>query len=190
MRMNSSAKKQPAKGRLLLARPFLSDSNFWRTVVLLVEHGDEGTLGFILNKPTEHKLNEMFPEFPPFDIPLYLGGPVGTDLLQFIHRIPDLDENDREIIPGLYWGANFEALRPHIVAGRVQASDVRFFLGYSGWDANQLEGELKMKSWFVAETGPEFAFTEDPDQLWKDVLQSMGDRYRIISHYPEDPVLN
>lgn len=188
--MNTSVKKIPAKGRFLLARPFLADSNFWRTVVLLVEHGDEGTVGFVLNKPTEHRLNELFPDLPAFDAPLYLGGPVATDSLQFIHRIPDLDEDDQEIRPGVYWGANFEALRPLILSGQLGPNDVRFFLGYSGWEVNQLDMELKMKSWFVSDPKSSFTFSEDPENLWKDILQTMGDRYRVISHYPEDPILN
>ncbi len=189
--MKTKITKVPAKGRFLIARPFLRDPNFWRSVVLLTEHNDEGSVGFVLNRPIEYKINDLIEDFPTFDAPVYLGGPVGTDTLHFLHRIPELcDDPDREIAPGLFWGTSFEELREGVESGLITPPDVRLFVGYSGWGPYQLEGELKMKSWYISKSSPNLTFSDTPRGLWREVLRSMGDRFRIISHYPEDPSLN
>ena len=189
--MKTKASKVPAKGRFLVARPYLRDPNFWRSVVLLTEHNEEGTVGFVLNRPIEYKLSDLVEGFPQFDAPVFLGGPVGTDSLHFIHRLPELvSENDREIAPGVFWGTSFEQLKYGILSGSIDPEQIRLFVGYSGWGPHQLEGELKTKSWFVSKSDLDMAFGEKPGELWRTVLQSMGDRYRVISHYPEDPSMN
>lgn len=183
-------KLEPAKGRLLLARPFLQDPNFWRAVVLLASHSEEGTLGFVLNRKLDYKLNELLEDFPEFDAPVYLGGPVGTDSLHYFHTIPDLAGPEDELLPGIYQGTDFEELREKILHGNVSQNDVRFFVGYSGWSSDQLEGEIKQKSWYVANPPKGFGLDFAPDNLWQKVLQGMGGKYKAISHYPVDPILN
>ncbi len=181
--------KNPNKGSILLSEPFLRDPNFARSVVLLTEHNDDGTIGFILNKPISHKIHEIVDGFPEFDAPVYLGGPVQRDSLHFIHRIESLAEDGDEIAPGVYWGGNFEKLKRMIRLGIVHSDDIRFFVGYSGWGPRQLQDEMEMKSWILSNKGDKFAFSSG-ESLWAEILQTMGGKYKAMAHYPVDPSLN
>ena len=131
---------QPAKGKLLLSEPFLNDPNFDRTVVLLCEHSDEGSFGFILNKPSEVELNSIMDELNVVEGKAYVGGPVQHNTLHYIHRFPSL-EGGQEIKNGLYWGGEFEQLLSILQSENVTEEDIRFFVGYSGWVEGQLEEE-------------------------------------------------
>jgi putative transcriptional regulator len=182
--------KNPVKGNVLLSEPFLRDPNFARTVVLLTEHNAEGSIGFILNKPISHKVHEVVKDFPEFDAPVYLGGPVQQDALHFIHRIEALAEDGDEIAPGVYWGGNFEKLKRMIRLGIVHPADIRFFVGYSGWGPKQLEEEMEMKSWIINAKGTKFTFDSGGESLWQEILKTMGGKYKAMAHYPVDPSLN
>ena len=182
--------KTPTKGSILLSEPFLKDPNFARSVVLLTEHNDEGSIGFILNRPISYKINEIIEDFPDFDAPVYLGGPVQRDSLHFIHRIQALAEDGDEIAPGVYWGGNFEKLKSLIRLNIIHPNDIRFFVGYTGWGPNQLEGEMQTRSWILSRTGGHYTFSEKSESLWGEILQAMGGKYKAMAHYPTDPSLN
>lgn len=182
--------KIPAKGTFLLSNPFLADPNFRRSVVLLTEHDEDGSVGFILNKPTNLTLMEAIPDFPDFEGNLYLGGPVQPETLHFLHVIDALSHGAESVRDGVYWGGNYDLLREMISRGEVHPDQIRFFMGYSGWGARQLDGEMKAKSWIVSKATRDFTFTADPQNLWKDVLCSMGRKYQLMSNYPLDPSLN
>ena len=137
-------------GRVLLAEPFMLDPNFKRSVVMLCEHQDDGTVGFILNKTLELTLPDAIPELPDFKVPIYFGGPVEPDTLHFFHKIETL-EGCQEVMDGVYWGGNFEMLKIIIESGNISPRDIRFFLGYAGWGSGQLTEEMKEKSWIVSE---------------------------------------
>lgn len=186
--MNNTTK--PSKGTILISEPFLADPYFKRSVVLLSEHTEEGSIGFILNKPTNISVNEAISDFPQIDSMLYFGGPVQTDSLQYIHRLGDKLEGSQPIFDGLYWGGNLEKLKEMISLKQVQASDIRFFVGYSGWDSTQLNQEIDEKSWIVSQGATQHAFFDEPKKLWSDVLKSMGNEFRMLANYPEDPSLN
>ena len=96
--------QKATQGSLLVSEPFLLDSYFKRSVVLVSEHDDKGTLGFILNKPTGVKLNDAVDDFPKFDVPLFFGGPVETDTLFYVHTMGDKLEGAKEILPGVFLG--------------------------------------------------------------------------------------
>ena len=181
---------KPAKGKLLISEPFLLDPGFKRTVVLLTEHNDDGSVGFVLNKPLNVKLNDAITEFPDFEAPIYLGGPVQPDTLHYIHTIGDKLEDSIEVKKGLYWAGDYELLKILIETGQVEPNDFRFFVGYSGWSPGQLEDEMKAKSWIVTNAKAKDVFSKEPEQLWRDVLKKMGKGYAVISNYPEDPNLN
>src|SRR5204862_4178612 len=133
---------KPASGKLLISEPFMMDSYFQRSVVLLTEHGNEGTIGFILNKQTNVLVSDVLPGFPESDIPLYFGGPVQTDTIHFLHSLGETLEGSREIQKGIYWGGNLEQLKNMIEKKMVSPDEMRFFAGYSGWDPEQLNQEL------------------------------------------------
>lgn len=179
----------PAKGKILISEPFLNDPNFKRTIILLTEHNEEGSVGFVLNKPTEYNIN-MVVDFPDFASRIFYGGPVQVNTIQFIFRGENIIEGSSEIIPGLYWGGSFEILKKLIEANEVKPEDFRFFIGYSGWGEGQIEDEMKMNSWIIADTTIESIFSEEPDKLWRDTLKGMGKKFAILASFPENPSVN
>ncbi|MEO6696250.1 MAG: YqgE/AlgH family protein [Ignavibacteria bacterium] len=180
---------QPSKGRLLISAPFLNDI-FKRSVIILAEHNEEGSVGFILNKLTDYKLHEIIEDFPHFDAPVYIGGPVQQNSLNFIHKAKGILEGGFEIADGLYWGGNFEELKILIESDSINAEDFKFFLGYAGWNPDQLNEEIKTISWYLHDPTPENIFSNQPKHLWRDVLKSMGKDYSLIASFPEDPSVN
>ncbi|MGB8703645.1 MAG: YqgE/AlgH family protein, partial [Gillisia sp.] len=125
---------KPAKGLLLVAEPsIIGDVSFNRSVVLLAEHSENGSIGFILNKVLDFKLKDLIPELNK-SFKIYNGGPVEQDNLYFIHKVPDLIPSSIEIADGIYWGGNFEAVKELIQKDLIDEKQIRFFLGYSGWD--------------------------------------------------------
>jgi len=183
--------ENPEKGKILISEPFLLDPNFKRTIILLTEHGEEGTLGFVMNKPTEHYIHMLVEDFPEFDSKVFYGGPVQLNMLQFIYRAEfAMIDNSIEILPGLFWGGSFDLLKDMISAGSVNPEDFRFFLGYSGWGEEQLDDELKANSWIVANTTIESIFSDEPDKLWRDTLKSMGKKFALLASFPENPSVN
>jgi putative transcriptional regulator len=178
------------KGRLLLSEPYLADPNFERTVILLTEHNEEGSVGFILNKPSESRLGEVMEDLKGIDSQIFIGGPVQQDTLHFIHRNSEL-EDAIELENGLYWGGNFEQLLSLVNTGQFSETDIKFFLGYSGWSPDQLEDELKLSSWIVSDrVSHELIFETLPDQMWKKAMQELGGRFTVYSNYPADPRMN
>ncbi len=179
------------RGDLLISEPFLPDPNFSRTVVLMCEHGDAGSFGFVLNKPSLIKGSDVLENAESFDATLHVGGPVQQDTLHFIHRRSDLITGGEEIVPGIQWGGNFEELLQQVKTGGLDFDDFKFFIGYSGWEEGQLDEELQQNTWIVYKGAtPSEIFDTDPDILWKDILQKMGGKYKVISNYPTDPRLN
>jgi len=182
--------KKPIQGSLLISEPFLLDSYFKRAVVLLSEHDEKGTLGFILNKPTDVMLNDAVEDFPDFNVPLYFGGPVDTDTLFYVHTLGSKLEGAKEILPGLWWGGDYDQLKFLVDTKQIDKENIRFYAGYAGWEPKQLDTELKDKSWVVSDLAPDFTFFDNPKTLWSQVLRSMGNEYAIIANFPEDPNLN
>lgn len=180
----------PGVGRILVSEPFLLDSYFKRSVILLGEHTPEGTIGFILNKPTDLCLNDALEDFPPFEAPLYFGGPVQTDTIHFLHTIGQRLDGCKEILPGIFWGGNLDVLKLMIETNQVSKNDIRFFAGYSGWEPEQLNDELTGKTWLISKGNKEVAFNNNPDELWGEVLRSMGSQYAVLANFPDDPSLN
>lgn len=181
----------PERGDLLISEPFLPDPNFQRTVVLICEHGEEGSLGFVLNKPSILKGSDVLEEAASFDAILHLGGPVQQDTLHFIHREEGRLEGGLDMGNNVFWGGNFEQLLLLMEAGAVAMDNLKFFLGYSGWEKGQLEEELEQNSWIVYKAATaEDVFDTQPDVLWRECLKRMGGKYKIISNYPTDPRLN
>lgn len=183
-------KIKPERGRLLISEPFLPDPNFERTVVLLCEHNDEGSFGFVLNKPSILKVSEVMEDLTEMENLVYVGGPVQQDTLHFIHRNASL-ENAVEIVEKIYWGGAFESLMILLESKQINSVDIRFFLGYSGWGPGQLDAELDQDSWIVCDyVTDQLLFDTGPDVMWRKALENMGGRFSMYSNYPVDPRLN
>ena len=183
-------KLKPEKGRLLISEPFLPDPNFERTVVLLCEHNEEGSFGFVINKPSILKVNDVIEDIKATDEIVFVGGPVQQDTLHFLHRNTPV-ENAVKIHDDLYWGGTFDSLMVELDTGRLQPRDIKFFLGYSGWGQGQLDRELEEDSWIVCDfVTHDLLFDTEPSVIWKKALDTMGGRFSVYSNYPVDPRLN
>ena len=183
-------KIKPERGRLLISEPFLPDPNFERTVVLLCEHNEDGSFGFVLNKPSILKVSEVMEDLATLDSVVYVGGPVQQDTLHFIHRNATL-ENAVEIVTGIQWGGAFENLMLLLETHQIDQKDIRFFLGYSGWGPGQLDAELDQDSWIVCDyVTDQLLFDTEPEIMWRKTLENMGGRFSVYSNYPVDPRLN
>lgn len=183
-------KLEPKKGRLLVSEPFLPDPNFERTVVLLCEHNNEGSFGFILNKPSNLYVDQVMADIIDYPAPLFIGGPVDQNSFHYIHKNENLS-GAKKIGSGIYWGGDFEQLKYEISSGNASIPDYKYFVGYSGWDVNQLDEEIKAGSWIVVNSlNSVTLFSLNTDQLWKQALNSLGGRFKVYSNYPTDPRMN
>lgn len=182
---------QPKKGHLLIAEPsILGDVSFNRSVILLADYNSEGSIGFILNKPLDFSLKDLLPEIEG-DFKVYNGGPVEQDNLYFIHIVPDLIPNSVEISHGIYWAGDFSTVTQLINENKIKPNDIRFFLGYSGWDSNQLNNELLSNTWVLTENIYKTAIIEKSNTtFWKEKMLEFGGEYSIWSNAPEDPSYN
>ena len=182
----------PSQGRLLISEPFLQNAYFQRSVVLLVEHNREGSMGFVLNKKTHLIVNTFFPELEDCPlIPIYLGGPVSSNRLFFIHTLGDLIIPDAiKINDQLYFDGDFNAILRYIKNGHSIEGKVKFFLGYSGWQKGQLDNEITQNSWVVNHTSNSNVLFAEGEDYWKQALKALGSKYETWTKYPKDPYLN
>lgn len=179
------------KGHLLIAEPsIIADLSFNRSVILLAEHSNEGSVGFIINKPLKYTISDLVPEIEA-NFKIYNGGPVEQDNLYFIHNVPELITNSVEISNGIYWGGNFELTKSLINDGSIKKDNIRFFLGYTGWEASQLESEMQSNSWIITENlYKNKILGKATADFWKEKILELGGEYIIWSNAPENPLLN
>lgn len=179
----------PKEGRVLIADPGLSDHYFMRSVILLVEHNDQGTVGYVLNNIIDINLKELMPEFPSFKAITSIGGPVNPNSIHFIHTVGHLIPSTYEVSEGLFWGGDFDAVRKLIEQGKLTSRQIRFFIGYSGWGKDQLANELKENSWVVSQLD-RVQIMAGKDDLWNRAVMQMGPKYKPWTIYPQNPSLN
>ncbi len=179
------------KGQLLIAEPsIIGDLSFNRSVILLADHNQDGSVGFIINKPLKYTINDLVPDVEA-NFKIYNGGPVEQDNLYFIHNIPELITNSVEISSGIFWGGDFELTKNLINNGEIKKDNIRFFLGYTGWEAQQLENEMKSNSWILTENLYENKIIgKSTTDFWKEKILELGGEYIIWSNAPENPLLN
>ncbi|MCF7568086.1 YqgE/AlgH family protein [Sabulilitoribacter arenilitoris] len=182
---------KPKKGNLLIAEPaIIGDVSFNRSIVLLADHSKNGSIGFILNKPLEYTISDLVPEVEA-NFKVYNGGPVEQDNLYFIHKVPELIPGSIEISLGIYWGGDFSKAAQLITDNSIKENDIRFFLGYSGWEINQLDNELKANSWVVTNNIYKDRIIEkNYETFWKEKMLEFGGEYSIWSNAPENPSFN
>lgn len=178
----------PQRGSLLIAEPFLNDTHFARSVVLLCDHTDhEGSFGFVLNNYVDLNLEELVEGFPKINTKVSLGGPVDTNNLFYIHRLEGIP-NSMEASRGVYFGGDFETVKDILTATPEKAMDVRFFIGYSGWSKGQLADEMVEKSWIVVnDFEPELIFDTNDTLLWKHILEQQGAKFKVMTNFPQNP---
>ncbi len=181
---------EPQKGLLLVAEVALTgDISFGRSVIYITEHSaTTGTVGFVLNKRTSYKLSDLIPGIKT-DFDLYAGGPVETQNLYFLHKIPEILPKSIEIASGVYWGGDFDRLETGLRDGSIPHNRIKFFLGYSGWSPNQLESEIETESWIVSENNWNI-FEQNDASTWKEKLTDLGGEYIIWANSPENPSHN
>jgi len=177
-------------GSILLAEPFMLDPNFKRTAVLLCEHSEDGSIGFILNKKLDMRVDDLVKGFPPFNAQVYFGGPVQTDTIHYIHNVGDLIEDSRKIGDGVWWGGDFDQLKFLISSELVTPENIRFFVGYSGWSEGQLQEEMEIGSWVTANMHPNYVFKSRPDSLWSQIMSNKGDIFTVIANMPDSVTYN
>ena len=180
----------PSRGRILISEPFLRDATFGRSVILLVDHSDEGSMGLVINKQLPLFLNDIIKEFKYLDeIPLYKGGPIATDTLFYLHTLSDIP-GSISISKGLYLNGDFDEIKKYILQGNKISECIRFFLGYSGWDSEQLNNEIRENTWLVSEEEKSYLMKNIIKDMWRTALEKLGSKYETWSRFPQVPTLN
>ena len=146
--------------------------------------------GLIINNPSKIKLYEIIDDLPKSDFPVYIGGPVAKNSIHYIHGLGDAIPNSIKIIEGLYFGGDFGTVKDLIWNKKINKNQIRFFAGYSGWEANQLQNELKEDSWLIKEKNKTLSMKYSNLELWSKVLRKMEKKYAIWSNLPKNPSLN
>lgn len=179
-----------ATGNILISEPFMNDFHFRRSVILIIDHNEEGSLGVIFNKRLTIPFNEIVQGFPEFKADVYLGGPVETDRIFFIHTIGEMIPDSYKISDGLYWSGNVNALKAMIKMDLIKPHEVRFYVGYAGWEGGQLRNELKANTWLVGKFSTKQLLTTIPGKMWKNFVRQMGKRYMLWDKFPVNPSEN
>lgn len=184
MRERRHAHKESLAGSLLLAHPALKDPNFRRAVILMSVHNAEGAMGVVLNRPMRKRLGELNGDFALgtlASVPIFSGGPVQTEQLLLVAWQPQPD--------GFRLHFGVEPDRAMQLATE-EGTQLRAFLGYSGWGAGQLEGELKQNTWVVADVPEGLLAHGASDAMWRSVLCGVSEEWRLLADEPEDTSLN
>lgn len=177
---------RPKTGSILIAEPFMMDPNFKRAVMLLCDYDrEEGAVAFILNRPVEYDIAEIFPEMDSYGISIYLGGPVAQNTLHYIHSAGDVLDDSVQVLPGVYWGGDFDKLKFLVENGVIRPDQIRFYIGYAGWTGGQLEEELKEGSWVLSEGDPNYVFHKEANELWQLSLMHLGGNHELIAQIPD-----
>lgn len=181
-----SSQPESLSGSLLLASPVLRDPNFFHTVLLLAAHSsDSGAFGYILNRPLEKRVADLLADDDLgalAELPVFLGGPVGTDKLTFAAF--NWNSKTRELRCQTHLST--EQALTELEKGRV----VRGFVGYSGWSEGQLENELEQNSWITCAPHQKILADLDAGELWRAILDDLGPYYKLLARMPADPSLN
>ncbi|WP_107039826.1 YqgE/AlgH family protein [Brumimicrobium mesophilum] len=180
-------KRKPRKGRVLISDPFSKDDYFGRSVVYMCDYNSEGTFGFVLTNYLDLDLSEVAKNFPDVGANISIGGPVQTENIFFIHTLGDQLPGSIEVDDGIYIGGDYDLLSKQLKEGKADPSKVRFFLGYSGWDAGQLEEEINQNNWIVAPVlNPLEIMDTSINDIWQRFMKREGKKYDILSRAPLD----
>lgn len=179
---------KPAIGKILISEPLLNDDFFGRSVVLLAGERNNSYYGYVLNISSARKLRDVLDGIENDEITVFLGGPVENDILFCLHTFNNIS-GAVHVAGNLYTGGDFDDIRELVNSGYANNSNIRFFLGNSGWAAGQLDDEIDFNSWLVASVPDNFIFSKDVKQ-WEQALDFVDKRYKIWKNFPIDPELN
>ncbi len=180
---------KPRARRVLISEPFMTDEHFSRSVIYLCEHNDNESYGFILNQVLSASLSELINEVDNKEFRVSYGGPVSSDSLFYFHNLGEKIINSKKISNNLWTGGDFNQILDLLNSHQISSSNIRFFLGYSGWSKNQLVKEIAENAWIVSEFDSSKVISLN-DNLWQSVLSDKGGRYKIVSNCPKDPSSN
>lgn len=187
----SAAGSGSLTGKLLIAEPMLGDPNFERSVVLMLDHSDQGALGLVLNRPTELEVGAVLEEWARWAIDpkvLHLGGPVEqTSVIGLARRRGSGFPLGWAQVMGDLGSVDLDMAADQVGPG---VDGIRFFAGYSGWGAGQVEDELSQNAWVVVDSTPADVFAPDPEAMWREVLRRQGGKLGMLANFPRDPSFN
>lgn len=189
LNLNFRNNERPKRGSILISDPLLNDQYFSRSVVLLCEHNQEGSFGFVLNNYLEIDLHRIDNNFPDIQARISIGGPVHRENLFFIHSfdagtIPE----SVQVAEGIFYGGDFDILATLLRDFPETRNKARFFVGYSGWSIGQLNEEIDEKSWITVSNIPkDLVFDTQNDNLWKTCLEMQGDSFKLFTTFPRNP---
>ena len=180
--------ERPKKGSVLISDPFLNDPYFGRSVVVLCEHNEDGTFCFVLYIFADIDLHKIDSNFPDINAKIGFGGPVSKDCLFFIHSLGSEISNSLQIQKNLFYGGDFDLICAVLENTPDAREKIRFFIGYSGWDLEQLDAELKENSWItVNNVDHELILDTNHEDLWKTALEMQQGKFKMISKFPNNP---
>ncbi|TGN24291.1 YqgE/AlgH family protein [Empedobacter tilapiae] len=180
--------KSIKKGTILVAKPTLSNDIFQRSIILITEHLESGSIGFILNRSSHIPISIFVSEIESGSI-VYEGGPVDKENIYYIHKRPDLIKNSEKIVDNLYWSGSYDDVREAVNQNLIQNNEIKFFIGYCGWAPKQIKDELDHNSWTI--TDLDFDIFENWDaNLWKTLMKQLGGENLIWLNTPADPSMN
>lgn len=187
-----SIEKQPLpqKGDILLSEPFIQDQQFSRAVILICESTEAGSMGLVLNKPVSVSFESEIPELNAKNFVVSMGGPVDNEHLYYIHTNSSIPKAEN-ISGSYYFGGDFNFIKDHVAAKTMHADNLHFYIGYSGWESEQLKEEIEDSCWLVVRKPDlELVFKTDHDLLWKKLVANFGGKYKSMSEYPLNPSNN
>jgi putative transcriptional regulator len=188
-------------GHFIISETALVDPNFFRTVVLIIDHNDEGAFGLTVTRKTESTISELIPaldETEASELPVYSGGPVQQELVFTLHSgLPEdiQSEHARRTAKGIIFEPATEAILSFLETTwdgipPEDRPDLHFFVGYAGWSSGQLENELEAGAWLVHDASADIVFHPNPEQGWKDAMSKKGPFYRIVAETGFKPSMN
>ena len=179
------------KGKILISNyTLINDFEFNKSVILIVENNKKDTIGFVINKKTNYLLSDIDPTFKELKIPIFKGGPVKFDSIHFIHKKSELLEKSKMITEEIFWGNQLEKAIKLIQQQKININEIKFFLGYSGWEKNQLDYEIEEKSWLSTNNYKVSDIFNYDKLIWKKKIEKFGEYYKIWSNSPENPNYN
>lgn len=183
-----SNSNKPETGTVLISEPFLADDYFSRSVIYLCEHNKDGSFGFVLNKYIEKDLNELIPNVGADRIKVSIGGPVDNSNLFYLHTLGERVPDSIQIHESVSVGGKFDRLNSLLKEEPKAAEQVRFFIGYAGWSPGQLESEIAENSWLVLKNIPiEYLFNTKNTELWTNIMEKLGGKFKLMSKFPINP---